>query len=61
MFSEIDGIIQRYTINYPNINVIITGGDANFFDKGLKNTIFASSDLLMIGLNKILDYNEAYF
>ncbi|MDG1189901.1 MAG: type III pantothenate kinase, partial [Flavobacteriales bacterium] len=61
MSSEIDGIIQRYTIKYPNINIIITGGDANFFDKGLKNTIFASSDLLMIGLNKILDYNEAYF
>ena len=59
--SEIDGIIQRYTIKYPNINVIITGGDANFFDKGLKNAIFASSDLLMIGLNKILDYNEIYF
>lgn len=61
MFSEIDGIIQRYTIKHPNLKTIITGGDANFFDKGLKNTIFASSDLLMIGLNKILDYNEASF
>ena len=61
MSSEIDGIIQRYINNYPNIKIIITGGDANFFDKGLKNTIFASPDLLMIGLNKILDYNEAYF
>jgi len=61
MFSEIDGIIQRYSTKYPNLKTIITGGDANFFDKGLKNTIFASSDLLMIGLNKILDYNEASF
>jgi type III pantothenate kinase len=58
---EIDGIIQRYTNQYPDIKVIVTGGNAKFFDKGLKNTIFASSDLLMIGLNKILDYNEAYF
>tara|TARA_B100000886_G_C20309054_1_gene443048 strand:+ start:132 stop:836 length:705 start_codon:yes stop_codon:yes gene_type:complete len=55
---EIDGMIQRYTNQYPDIKVIITGGNANFFDKGLKNTIFANPNLLMEGLNKILDYNE---
>ena len=33
---EIDGIIQRYTNQYPDIKVIITGGNAKFFDKGLK-------------------------
>ena len=58
---EIDGIIQRYTNQYPNIKVIVTGGNAKFFDKGLKNTIFANPNLLMEGLNKILDYNESYF
>jgi type III pantothenate kinase len=58
MMSEIDGMIQRYIHSYSNIKVLITGGDAIFFDKGLKNTIFAHPDLLMIGLNKILDYNE---
>jgi len=58
---EIDGIIQRYTNQYPDIKVIVTGGNAKFFDKGLKNTIFANPDLLMQGLNKILDYNESYF
>ena len=41
--------------------VIVTGGNAKFFDKGLKNTIFAKPNLLMEGLNKILDYNESYF
>lgn len=61
MRSEIDGIIYRYTQSYPDIIVILTGGDAIFFDKGLKNTIFANPDLLMIGLNKILDYNEPIF
>ena len=58
LLAEIDGIIQRYMIEFPNLQVVITGGDAQFFDKELKNTIFASPDLLMIGLNKILDYNE---
>ena len=58
---EIDGIIQRYTNQYPDIKVIVTGGDAKFFDKVLKNTIFANPNLLMEGLNKILDYNESYF
>ena len=58
---EIDGIIQRYTNQYPDIKVIITGGNAKLFDKGLKNTIFANPNLLMEGLNKILDYNESYF
>ncbi len=58
---EIDGIIQRYINEYPDIKVIVTGGNAKFFDKGLKNTIFANPSLLMEGLNKILDHNESYF
>ena len=59
--NEIDGIIARYLRMCPKTKVIVTGGDAKLFDKGLKNTIFANSNLLMQGLNKILDYNESYF
>tara|TARA_Y100000991_G_C21970583_1_gene349225 strand:+ start:70 stop:783 length:714 start_codon:yes stop_codon:yes gene_type:complete len=59
--NEIDGIIERYIDEYPGTKVILTGGDAKFFDKALKNTIFANPNLLMEGLNKILDYNESYF
>ena len=59
--SEIDGIIERYTKNFPNLKVIVTGGDIKFFDKALKNSIFANPNLLMEGLNKILDHNESYF
>ena len=59
--SELDGIIERYTKNFPNLKVIVTGGDIKFFDKALKNSIFANPNLLMEGLNKILDYNESYF
>lgn len=59
--SEIDGIIERYTKNFSNLKVIVTGGDIKFFDKALKNSIFVNPNLLMEGLNKILDHNESYF
>ena len=32
-----------------------------FFDKGLKNSIFVDQDLVLKGLNEILDFNyETY-
>lgn len=61
VLAEIDGVIQRYIEQYPDVKVVVTGGNVKLFDKGLKNTIFASPNLLMEGLNKILDYNESYF
>lgn len=57
--AEIDGIIDRYKQQYPDLKVLMTGGDAAFFDKGLKNSIFADPNLVLKGLNEILDYNEA--
>jgi len=35
----------------------MTGGDAMFFDKKLKNFIFVDLDLNLHGLYRILDYN----
>jgi type III pantothenate kinase len=35
----------------------MTGGDAKFFDNKLKSMIFVVSNLVMIGLNRILKYN----
>ena len=59
VISEIDGIILRYKETNPDVNILITGGDSVFFEKALKNSIFAHPDLVFIGLNEILDYNEA--
>jgi type III pantothenate kinase len=59
LLIEIDGIISRYKDTNPELNTIITGGDSVFFEKALKNSIFAHPDLIFIGLNEILDYNEA--
>ena len=55
--AEVEGCIALYKEQYPDVNVIITGGDVNFFEKRLKNSIFADQNLILKGLNAILDYN----
>ncbi len=54
---ELDEYINRLKIRYPDLQVIMTGGDAMFFDKKLKNSIFVDPDLNLRGLLGILDYN----
>ena len=44
---EVEGAIDRFKNSYKNLNVIITGGDAYFFDKKLKNSFFVRSNLKM--------------
>ena len=61
MICEIDGIINRYKEDYFDLQIILTGGDAKFFDKELKNSIFAAPNLILTGLNELLNYNEANF
>ncbi|MBN8694977.1 MAG: type III pantothenate kinase [Bacteroidetes bacterium] len=55
--AEVEGFIGQYLLKYPNLKVFITGGDMNFFEKRLKNTIFADQHLILKGLNAILNYN----
>lgn len=54
---ELDGYLQRCESVYPSINVILTGGDADFLAKKMKKKIFVNQNLVLEGLNKILDYN----
>lgn len=55
--AEIDGIIDRYRHKYPDLQVILCGGDGPFFENKLKASIFASPDLVLIGLNSVLIHN----
>lgn len=55
--EEVNGIINRYRESYPGLKVILTGGDAEFLLNYLKNDIFAVPELVLQGLNKILDHN----
>jgi type III pantothenate kinase len=54
---EIDGYISNLNEQYHDLKVFLTGGDAEFFANKLKNTIFVNQNLLLIGLNRILEYN----
>lgn len=56
--SEIDGMIDRYREKYENLTVILTGGAIKYFDKWLKNSNFANSNLVIEGLNTILNIND---
>jgi type III pantothenate kinase len=56
--NEIDGVINQYKSRFKDLTVILTGGDAQFLSKRLKNTIFADSKFLMKGLNYLLEYNK---
>jgi type III pantothenate kinase len=55
--SEIDGYINHLKIKYPKLSVFLTGGSIFYFDRKLKNAIFAERNLVLIGLNRILQYN----
>jgi type III pantothenate kinase len=55
--SEVDGIIERYKNKYPDLKIFLTGGDTEYFAKNLKNNIFANPNLVLEGLNYILDLN----
>lgn len=57
IIKEIDGVIEEYHNKYPDLTVILTGGDANLLSKQLKNSIFANSNFLLEGLNFILEHN----
>lgn len=57
IIHEINGFIERYTEEIGNLTIFMTGGDAKYFDKAFKNTIFAHADLTLIGLNEILRHN----
>ena len=52
-----DGVIDRYRSKYEDLQIIVTGGDLNFFNNKLKSHIFADSFLLLKGLNRVLEHN----
>jgi len=57
--AEMQGIIDKYCQEYPQLRVLLTGGDAVFFETNLKSEIFACPNLVLQGINQILNYNVA--
>jgi len=57
LIMEIRGFIASYNKTFGKINIILTGGDATTIAKHLDNHIFVNNNLILKGLNKILNYN----
>src|SRR6267142_1698157 len=55
--AEIQGIVQRYLQQYPNVKPVLCGGDVAFLENQFKPPIFVSPDLVLIGLNRILHHH----
>lgn len=54
---EILGSIAAYRKKYPEIQVFVCGGDAQSFDSLAKDHIFVVPNLVLHGLNSILNHN----
>ena len=56
VINEINGFIEQYKELGKDLTIILTGGDAVFLAKSIKNTIFADSNFLLESLNKLYTY-----
>ena len=55
---EVEKVIEKYKKRFPNIQVIVTGGNLSFVENRIKNINFIRPYLLMEGLNYIIAFNE---
>lgn len=59
LIHEINGFINNYQQIYPDIKIILTGGDAQFIAKQLKkSSIFVKSNLILEALYFITQFNS---
>jgi len=57
VLGEINYIIARYQEDNPDLQVFLTGGDAFLFVDDIKSKIFARPNLLLEGLNRLIQLN----
>lgn len=56
--AEIDGMIHRYSELFPELLVLVGGGDNIYFESKFKNSIFATTNLVLEGLQTIMKFNK---
>jgi type III pantothenate kinase len=56
--AEIEGMIEKFSCLFPDMQVIMCGGGSKFFESNIKHHIFVRSELVLVGLNSILRHNE---
>ncbi|TGE14896.1 type III pantothenate kinase [Hymenobacter elongatus] len=55
--AEVNGIIEAYRAQKQDLQIVLAGGDAGFFQPRLKGRIFVIPELVLIGLHRILVHN----
>ena len=55
---EINGFIEYYSNRYANLDIVITGGNAEYFAKHLKNKLVADTIFLFKGLYAVSELNN---
>ena len=55
--NEINGVIEQYQARFENLQIILCGGNLHLFESKVKASIFVQPDLVLLGLNTILEYN----
>jgi len=58
IIGEINNTISRYKERFGSLQTLICGGDSTLFVKHIKSNIFAAPNLILYGLNRILDFQD---
>lgn len=53
---EVEGLYHRLRSDYPNLELLLTGGDAGWLSKKLSVPFVFSPNLVLLGLHQILSY-----
>ena len=58
IIHEINGVLKTLEKNFTSLNMILSGGDADFFESKLKAHIFAGSKIVQRGLYRIWKHHQ---
>jgi len=56
---EINGMVSFYNQKFPQLQVVLSGGDTKYFADKINFRIFAIQNIVTLGLNNILNYNKS--
>ena len=55
--GEVEHFIKLIKKKFDPLTIVFCGGDAGFFETKIKEPIFVVPELVLVGLNRILNYN----
>lgn len=61
ILMEVAGYIEMLRRKYPDLNTLLTGGDAPYLSEHLHANLTLQPHLILIGLNQILQFNVAKY